>query len=276
MLLTLNAICLRSLLVPGELDLLDLPRYARETLGVHGLNISTAQITGRSRASVEALRERADKSGCACLLLMELEPLPLGSQDDAEGDAAADRAVKIARVAALLGCNALSIRCAGESEEVTTELTIERLKHVMESVEKLELNLLISPNAGLTGDADSVTGLIKRVGGFRIGTLPDFADAHASPDPVAYLRRITPYASTVVAATIQFTAPGKTSNPGDDPAAPVQHRPYDVGAMVKAIQSVGYASPLAIEYRGKGDPALGVLRSRALLEVALDKDAGGS
>ncbi len=277
MLLTLNAACLKPLIAKGDLDLLDLPKYTRETLSLHGINLSTEQIAGLARNRIEALRERADKSGCACLLLIEPEPLPFGSSDDAEGDAAADRAVLVARVAGLLGCNAAAVRCAGGTDEVGTDLTIERLKHVMENVERLELNLLISPWGGkddLTGDPERVTGLIKRVGGFRIGTLPDFADAARAKDPVAYLRRITPYASTVVATTLQFVAKGKSTTPGSDPDAPVDHRPWDLQPMIDAISSVGYASPLAIEYRGEGDPTLGVLRSRALLEAALGKSAG--
>src|SRR5438552_215159 len=56
MLLTLTAISLRSALGRGrsgdkkpKLDLLDLPQYTRNELGLHGLNISTELLTGLTR-----------------------------------------------------------------------------------------------------------------------------------------------------------------------------------------------------------------------------------
>ena len=71
MLLTLSAVSLRSMLAKGrggraKLELLDLPRYTREELGLHGLNLNTDLLAGQSREMLEKLRERADKAGCAC------------------------------------------------------------------------------------------------------------------------------------------------------------------------------------------------------------------
>ena len=65
MILTLSARCLRSMLLPAgrskksQLDMLDLPRFTRETLGLSGVNLSTDLLVGADRARLESIRERA-------------------------------------------------------------------------------------------------------------------------------------------------------------------------------------------------------------------------
>jgi sugar phosphate isomerase/epimerase len=269
MLLTLSATSLASRFAPKGADLAldDLPQYAVEVLGLHGLNFTAGMLAGMDHAALERLRERADRAGCAVLLLHESAPLAFA--DPAAGDAAIERVRRVARAAQVLGCTAAGIACAGEDAPGVFEGTVERLRTCLGIVERMELNLLISPGPGLTASPERVTELIKKVGGFRIGTYPDFEAAAASADPVAYLRRLTPYASVVRASTRQFVH-AKTGKPaGDKPETPVRHSPYDLAALVRALTSVGYDGTLAIEYRGAGDATLGVIRSRDALTQAL-------
>jgi hypothetical protein len=118
------------------------------------------------------------------------------------------------------------------------------------------VNLLIGSGKGPTLEPDRLTDLIKRVGGFRIGTYPDYQTAAASDDPLAYLRRLTPYASAVTASSIGFKK-GK-SGP--------EHQGYDLVEFTKAVIAVGYTGTLAIDYRGDGDPEEGIRNTRAVLE----------
>lgn len=279
MLLTLSANSLRSLLVKGrsakpKLDLLDLPQVAREELGLHGLTLSTELLAGQPRERYDRLRERADKVGCACLLLVEHEPQPLGDPADAQGLAAVERLVRVIQAGSILGCNAVAVRASGADDPAVFARTVERLKRAMERADKLEMNVLIWPGMGLTSTADRVTELIKKVGGFRVGTLPDFETAAANTDPVAYLRRLTPYASSVLASTKAFTGPEGQKITTDDNIEPsaIRHTPYELKRLIDAILSVGYDASLAIEYRGTGDAKLGVECSRLLIEALLDLD----
>lgn len=270
MLLTLSAICLRSLLVPGrtgkvKLDLLDLPRVAREELGLHGLNLSTSLLAGVSREGLERLRERADKAGCACLLLIESDPQPFGDASEAAGAAAIERLQRVIQAGHFLGCSCVAVKLAGGSPESEVfARTIERLRRAVERAERLELNVLLSPHEGLTKSPEKVTELIKKVGGFRVGTFPDFQAAAASADPVAYIRKLTPYAAAVCASTVKFAGEDKQR---------IEHTAYDVEALVHAVMSVGYDGTLAVEYRGTGDAKLGVIRSREVLERFLSDDS---
>lgn len=276
MLLTLTAVSLRSMFAKGrggrpKLEMLDLPRFTREELGLHGLNLSTELLTGVSREVLEKLRERADKAGCACLLLIESEAQAFGDASEAKAAGAVERMGKVIQAASILGCNAVAVKLVGEDDTAVFARTAERMKKTVEKAEKLELNLLISPNQGLTQTPERVTDLIKKVGGFRVGTFPDFQAAAASSDPTNYLRRLTPYASVVSGTTIKF-AGAKGEKEGEEPTGPVKHQPYDLEPLVNAILSVGYDGTLGIDFRGTGDAKLGVIRSRTVLEALLDVD----
>lgn len=262
MLLTLTASCLGSLLRPGKgsrasITLQTLPGLARETLGLHGINLTTAMLAGLGQREIEDVRDCADRASCPCILLIEGEALALG--DPSLGAAASERLAKVIHAAQVLGCNAAAAAIDAPDTDVAMAACAERLKRTMSRVERAEINLLISPRAGLTSTPERVTELLKKVGGFRIGTFPDFEAAAKTGSPAAYLKRLAPYASVVSASTKAFS--------GEEPD--LKHEAYDLVAMVRAVEGVGFDGTLAVDYRGPGDAKLGVIRSRTALEAAL-------
>lgn len=296
MLLTLTVTADRPVFTDrrGRPDLIKLPSRVKEELGLHGMNLSTDLLVGADRGTLDRLRDAADKARCACLLLIERAPLTLASDDDDKGLQAQQRAIKVLEAASLLGCNAAAIGIHGPKSDEALELAVERLKPVVERAERLEVNLLLSPREGLTALPDDLTELIKMVGGFRIGTFPDFRDAQASGDPAKYLRRLTPYAAVVQATTMEFGEPPEVEEepPVKGPKAGVSpaeallaaiealdeeelpiapHIAYDLEPMVQSVVSVGYDGTLAISYEGKGDGTLGVERSRDALDDVIER-----
>jgi len=227
MLLTLNASCLRSQLVPAAgsapaLALSDLPQYTREVLGLGGLNLTTDLLVGADRRKLEQLRERADRAGCPCLLLIEAEPQKLGATDAATAEAVIGRMLRVIEAAQILSCTAAALRISADDSDVALQTVWPRLRKIVDRAERLELNLLVSPMKGLTAKAERVTDMIKKVGGFRIGTLPDFQFAFESTGSmegaVTFLRRITPYASVVQASTTDFADPAPDAAPPKPPS----------------------------------------------------------
>jgi hypothetical protein len=193
-----------------QLDLLDLPRFTRENLGLAGVNLSTDLLAGADRARLEAIRERADRASCACLLLIEPEPQNFGSSDESSVAAAIHRTIRVAEAAHILGCSSIAVRVKAQDDDVGLLRVAAGLKKVVERAEKLDINLLIAPEAGLTAKPERVTELLKKVGGFRVGTFPDFQSAAASGDGVGYLHRLTPYATSVCASTIKLLGEAET------------------------------------------------------------------
>ncbi len=266
MLLTLNANALRTRIAtsrkarPGQDTLLvtDLPRFAREELGLFGLNLTTNLLVGADLARLDAIRDAADKASCPCLVLSESEVQPMGTTDDAVGDAAIARAQRVVQAAHRLGCNSIGLSISVKDNEDEIDFCVERLRRVLQIAERLEVNVLLCPASGLTSDPERLTDLIKKVGGFRIGTFPDYELASRSQDPHLYLRRLTPYASAVTATTMRFR-PGK--RPGE-----FVHEPYDLHAYTGVVKAVGYSGTLAVDYRGDEDPIENLRRAAHILE----------
>lgn len=270
-LLTLTATCLQPMLTgkaKARLALEDLPRFTRDVLGLGGLNLSTDLLVGADRARLEDLRERADKAACACLLLIESEPQSLASADAAAAAAAVQRVTKVVEAAHVLGCSSVAVRVQGADSDALLVPAAQNLRKVVERGEKLDINVLISPHAGLTRTPERVAEMIKKVGGFRIGTFPDFQAAAESPDPSVYLHRLTPYATVVSASTVQF-GPVKGKDSPDVPMELIVHKAYDLKPLVEAVSAVGYDGPLALDYRGTGDVTMGLARSRDVLRRVL-------
>jgi sugar phosphate isomerase/epimerase len=261
MLLTLAARSLRTLVSAngGEsLSLLDVPDFSIGKLQLRGVNVPSSMLAGWSLEDLDHLRDRGDKAGCPCLVLIEDTPLPFTGADDAIM-ASGDRVQRLAVAANRLGCNALAIRCEAPDTEEAFDQTATELKAIMPAVERMELNLLIAPDKGLTEVPDRLTDLLKRIGGFRIGSLPDFGHAAASGDLVDALRKLAPYAGAVHATVQGFDKKGA-------------HQLYDLAKGVAAIRSVGFLNTLAIDYVGDGDAVDDIERARQILQQAIESD----
>jgi sugar phosphate isomerase/epimerase len=245
----------------GSLQITDLPRFAREDLGLFGLNLSTNLLIGADLKRIDSIRDAADKSSCPVLTLVESETQAMGTTDDALGDAAIARAHRVVQAAHRLGCSSVGLSVACKDNEDEIDFCIERLRRVLQVAERLEVNVLICPAAGITAEPERLTDLIKKVGGFRIGTFPDFETASKAADPLTYLKRVTPYASAVTAAAIRFK-PGK--KPGE-----FVHDPYDLRAFANVVKAVGYTGTLALDARGDQDPVDTIRKAKALLESVI-------
>lgn len=239
------------------LSLLDLPRFTADELGLHGLMLPTNLLAGADLARLDRIRDMADKARCPCLVLVESEPQPLGRADDEAAEVAVERMRRVVSAAHRLGCNAAAMTIdAPDSEEAMSDVA-DNIRHILERADRLEINVLIAPGKGLTQPPDNIPALIKQVGGFRIGSMPDFEVAAKSGDPTEYLRRVAPYASAAIASSTVFDASGA-------------HKPFDLLACLHAAQEVGFDGALALEYRGKGDPVEGLIKTRDAI-LAIDE-----
>lgn len=234
----------------------DVPRWAREELGVYGLTLQTSLFSGWDAGQFDRFRDSADKAGAPCLVLVEDQPMCLAHPEESRAASALERADRVLRVANRLGCSSVAISLEDESSTGSLETMAPRLKTVLSRAERLELNLLIVPSKGLTDTPEKLTALIRKVGGFRIGSLPDFADASKTADPIGYLRALAPYAACVSASVLAFDAKGK-------------HKGYDLLEYMEAIQSVGFEAALALDYRGSGSPIPALKAAKAAVEVFL-------
>jgi len=240
--------------------LLELPMLAIDQLALRGLNVYASSLAGWSVEELDMLRDRADKAACPCLVLFEDSPLDFSTSSRKAADQARDRVRRLSAAANRLGCNSLAVMIKAPDEDEAFEAAATRIRDAIAAVERMELNFLIAPHDGLTNDPDRLTGLIKRIGGFRIGSLPSFAHAASLGDHIGVLRKLAPYAGAIHASINGFTKAGK-------------HQGYDLGECVKAIRAVGFTNTLAIEYLGKKkDPMSDIEQARDILQAAIDAE----
>jgi hypothetical protein len=261
MLLTLATGSLRSLIGDGEgqLTLFEVPDFAVRQLQLRGLNIQASMLAGWSLEDLDRLRDRADKAACPCLVLVEDTPLPFGSKSVTERENAAERTRRLAVGANRLGCNALALRIEARNDEASFERTAQALKEIMPTIERHELNVLLCAHEGLTAVPERLTDLIKKIGGFRIGSLPSFEDAARTGSTIDALRKLAPYAGAIHATVKSFSKTGG-------------HTGYDLSECVAAIRSVGFLNTLAIDYVGDKDPVGMIERARVILQEAIDAE----
>jgi sugar phosphate isomerase/epimerase len=261
MLLTLSARSLAPLLDDEQepFDLFSVPGFAFEEFDLHGLNLQTRFLTGWGLDGLDRLRDHADKAGCPWLTLIEEEPHQLASDKDADLDGSLDRMTRVLRVGHRLGCSSVAMAISAPDDESLVEPVADQLREIIARAEQLELNLLLSPRPGLTSSPERLTALIRKVGGFRIGSMPDFVAATEASDIQEYLRSLTPYASVVGAVTTKFNTKG-------------DHTDFDLVACMEAIKSVGFEGTLSIEYRGEKDPVESIRRSVEIIRSTLEAD----
>lgn len=239
-----------------SVPLVDLPRLAHAELGLMGMGVHASMLAGWEPPDLDRLRDQADKASCPVLMLVEDRPHPIGQPDPIAFNAIVDRLDRVLRVAHRLGCASVAFSLEHKNEAEISETLAQRLKTLVSKAERMEINLLISPAKGITETPERLTGLIRRVGGFRIGSYPDFGSASASGEGVTYLRNLAPYASVVCAACEEFDAKGN-------------HKAWDLAGYVQAVKEVGFDANLALEFRGKGDPLEALAQAKSVVETVL-------
>ena len=254
-LLTLAGGSLKSLVDSGELALEDIPEFAMREFDLRGLNMPASMFAGCPLDVFDRLRDRADKAGCPVLTLTEETPLRFSAASPGDLDKTFDRITRLATAANRLGCNALTISCEApkDTDEIFEQMALS-IKKVIQRIESFDLNLLIAPTDGLTNDPDRLTALIKKVGGFKIGSFPRFDHAEKTSDPSDTMRKLAPYAGGMEA--VVTGAKGGIA----EVAA------YEA---IESVLNVGYQNTLAIRFSGKGDPIEMIRSGRRQIAEAL-------
>ena len=260
MLLTLSAGAYRGRLDSEKdpLTLFDLPEFTITELGLRGLGINASQLAGFGMAELEQVRDCADKASCPVLLLNEDTPLDFGSPDPNVQDTILERIRRLGLATTALGASSLGVACGGTDNDETFDQAAATIRRAMQAIDRHEVNLLLRPTPGLTEAPERLTELIKKVGGFRIGSLPDFRDAHLGGDFVPALRRLAPYAGAVYA-----TLGGRKKS---DPT------PYSLEEGLEAVLAVGYQNTICLHYEGTGDPTESIIAARDQFHSSLEDD----
>jgi hypothetical protein len=253
MLLTLSTRSLQhAKRAKAPLGPMDVPDFVAEELGLKGLNVHTPLLKGMVPRDLEALRDRADRARCPILVLVDETALDFGPDS---GPASIERVAKLGLCASKLGAPAVAVELAA-LPEAQFDAYAANVKRSLAALDRFDTHLLVRPGPG-AGDPQRLADMIKKIGGFRIGSMPTFAHAAASGDAADTLRRLAPYAQAVEASVKGFSKAGK-------------HESWDLAGCLDAIRNVGYQNTLCIDYAGKTDPVGNIERARDLFAKAID------
>ena len=220
--------------------LFQVPQFVATDLELRGLNLPADMLKGFGLAEVERFRDEADRAHCPVLLLTEENPIDFANRGTPAWAASLDRLRRLGAAASRLGCPAIAVRAQAPDTDEAFEATSIGVKVALKELDKFELSLLLTPMEGLTFDAGRLTDLIKKIGGFRIGSYPSFAHAFATGDLEKTLRKLAPYAPAISASIRGFDKDGV-------------HDGYSLEACVESVRSVGYGNTLALDFVGRGD-----------------------
>lgn len=248
------------------LSLVDLPAFGSGELGVRGLSIPASLLGGLGPADLEAIRDAGDKARCPVLLLVEDQPLPLADPAPAVRAEAIERVGRLSRAAGMLGSAQLGISIDGDDGDERFELAASTVREAVQSIDRFEVGILIESRSGITGDPARLTDLIKKIGGFRIGSLPDFRFAHDTKDFEGALRRLAPYAGTI------FATVGRAARGAKPAAASKDATPYDLRAGLEAVLAVGYQHAICLDHAGGAGAAAAIIEARELIQQAIDPE----
>ncbi len=249
-LLTLAIQSLNPLLEVGDQEILDVPQLSTEKLGLRGVLIDADHLSGWTMDTYDTFRNNADKAKSPCLLVRDNTPMDLLHSREQS----LERIQRLSVAANRLGCNAIAITPTFPDDQALVDEIVEQIRHAMQGVERLELNLLLQPCEGASSDPDKHIEIVKQIGGFRIGTLPTFEFASASGDGIEALRKLAPYAGGIIA-----DFPNGRGKKKIDPLE-----------GLKAVIEVGYSNTIALNYRGKGNALKEVSKVVKVLQAHLE------
>lgn len=242
------------------LTLFDFPAFAVGEIGVRGVALPASLLTGLKPVDLEAIRDAADKARCPTLLLIEDQPQPLADPDPAVRAEATERIRRLSQASGMLGSAQLGVSIDGADGEDRFEIAASTVREAMQTIDRFEVGVLLESTAGITEDPGRLTDLIKKIGGFRIGSLPDFRFAHDSGDFEGTLRRLAPYAGTIL-ATLGSSARGRK------PATASKDKtPYDLEAGLEAVLAVGYQHAICLDHAGGRNALPMMIEARETIE----------
>ncbi len=258
---------LHRALQEGRLDHVNFARVAREQYGLDAVEYVNTFFKDKAtnESYIRDLRTRAGDHGVKILLIMCDGEERVGDPDEAKRKETIENHRKWVEAARKLGCHSIRVNAASEgTPEEQAKLAAEGLRGIVDIAAVYGLNVLVENHGGLSSNGEWLAGVMRQVGHYRCGTLPDFGnwcfDWEKDHDPAMWYDRykgvaeMMPYAKAVSAKSHDFDQRGNETR-------------TDFRKMVKIVLDAGYRGYIGIEYEGEVLPEdEGIRKTKALLE----------
>jgi sugar phosphate isomerase/epimerase len=222
-----------------ELTLLTAPKFIADSLGLHNVEIWSAQFADMSldyckqiRAAAEAVKSRITN--------IQVD----GSENLSDPDAA-KRAASVETIkrwmdrAAAVGAPTCRANTGGGSPEAwDLNRTADSFRQLAEYGKKIGVKILVENHIGYSADIDKVVAIIKAVNNPYCRAICDWGNSPKNEGQVAALSKLFPHLELVSAKELDFDENNRHVN-------------YDVVPIIKATEASGYKGIYSIEFYGK-------------------------
>jgi L-ribulose-5-phosphate 3-epimerase len=258
---------LHRALEAGRLDHVNFARVARVDYGIEAVEYVNTFFKDKAgnEAYLKELRTRAGDQGVKILLIMCDGEGRVGDPDEAARKVTVENHRRWIEAARRLGCHSIRVNAASEgTPEEQAKLAADGLKSLCDIADDYGINVLVENHGGLSSNGEWLAGVMRQVGHFRCGTLPDFGnwcfDWEKKSDPAMWYDRykgvseMMPFAKAVSAKSHDFDARGNETH-------------TDFRRMMKIVLDAGYRGYVGVEYEGETTPEPeGIRKTKALLE----------
>jgi len=224
-----------------ELTLLTAPKFIADALGLHNVEIWSAQFAETSIDYCQKIKAAAAAVGSR-IINIQVDGSENLSDPDASKRAASVSAIKqwMDRAAAVGAPTLRANTGGGPAEAWDVNRTADSFRQLAEYGKKIGVKILIENHTGYSADIDKVVALAKTVNDPNCRVISDWGNTPStSPEArVAGLSKLFPYLELVSAKELDFDEQNRNIN-------------YDVVPLIKATEASGYKGIYSIEFYGR-------------------------
>jgi sugar phosphate isomerase/epimerase len=228
----------------ADLTLLTAPKFIADELGLHNVEIWSAQFADTSLEYCRQIKAAAAAVGSK-IIDIQVD----GSENLSDPDPA-KRAASIATIkqwmdrAAAVGAPRMRANTGGGAPEAwDVTRTADSFRQLAQYGKSIGVKILIENHIGYSADIDKVVQLVKAVADPNCRVISDWGNTPStSPaDRVAGLSKLLPYLELVSAKELDFNDQNK-------------HVSYDIVPLIKATEASGFRGIYSIEFYSDRPP----------------------
>jgi sugar phosphate isomerase/epimerase len=241
----------------GDLTLLTSPKVIADQLGLHNVEIWSAQFAETSLDYCRQIKAAAAAIGSKIIDVQVDGPENLSDPDPAKR-AASIAAIKqwMDRSAAVGAPRMRANTGGGKPEDWDVNRTADSFRQLADYGKGIGVKILIENHIGYSADIDKVVQLVKAVNHPNCGVISDWGNTPStSPaDRVAGLSKLFPHLELVSAKELDFDDSNK-------------HVSYDVVPLIKATEASGFKGIYSIEFYSNRPPKDVVGAARDMMQA---------
>jgi sugar phosphate isomerase/epimerase len=241
----------------GDLTLLTAPKFIVDELGLHNVEVWSAQFADQSLDYCRQLKAAAAAVGSK-IINIQVD----GSENLSDPDPS-KRAASVATIkqwmdrAAAVGAPTMRANTGGGSADAwDVNRTADSFRQLAEYGKTIGVKILIENHIGYSADIDKVVELVKAVNSPNCRVISDWGNTPStSPaDRVAGLSKLLPYLELVSAKELDF----------DDQN---RHVSYDIVPLIKATEASGFRGIYSIEFYSNRPPRDVVAAAKDMMQA---------